>query len=85
MTDDRFNELINGPLSHPIHPLFMLRLAQALRAVVAATGAAGDAALEAHCKERELMDRVKGGEYADCDDASAASVARRACGESDPV
>ena len=51
MTDERFNELVNGPLSHPVGPLFMLRLANALRMVVERCGGAGDVALEAHCKE----------------------------------
>lgn len=62
MTDERFNELLNGPISHPIMPLYMLRLAQALRSVVEKCGEAGDAALEAHCKEQDEMDRIKSGE-----------------------
>ena len=30
MTDDRFTELLNGPLNHPRTAFFMLRLANAL-------------------------------------------------------
>ena len=85
MTDDRFAELVNGPLAHPLIPFRLLRLVQALRAVLLATGAAGDAAFEAHCTERELMDRIKSGDMMGCDDESAESAARRACGESEPV
>jgi hypothetical protein len=53
MTNERFNELLQGPLHHPMVPLAITRLALALRAVVDATGEAGAKALEAHCAQRE--------------------------------
>ena len=56
MTSDRFNELLNGPLSHPLPMFTVTRLAMALRAVVEATGEAGDKALEEHCRERQEQD-----------------------------
>jgi hypothetical protein len=61
MTDERFNELLNGPLHHPMVPFVITRLALALRDVVNATGKAGEEALERHCREREESDRLKGG------------------------
>jgi hypothetical protein len=57
MTEERFNELLNGPLSHPLPMFAITRLALALHAVVEATGEAGEAALETHCAERERRDR----------------------------
>lgn len=57
MTDERFNQLLNGPLSHPLVPFTITRLAMALRAVVEATGEAGDRALEQYCAEREAQDQ----------------------------
>jgi hypothetical protein len=58
MTTERFNELVNGPLSHPM-PLFgITRLVLALRAVVDATGKAGDDALEEHCRMRQEADSL---------------------------
>lgn len=56
MTDDRFNELLAGPLAHPLVPFRISRLALALRAVVEATGEAGEKALEAYCAERQGRD-----------------------------
>jgi hypothetical protein len=41
MTDDRFTELLNGPLNHPRTAFFMLRLANALRSAVQRCGGAG--------------------------------------------
>ena len=41
MTDRRFNELLNGPLAHPLPMFRYSRLALALRVVVDATGKAG--------------------------------------------
>jgi hypothetical protein len=58
MTDERFHELINGPLNHPLPMFVVARLVLALRAVVDATGAEGAAALEEHCRWRELRDQV---------------------------
>lgn len=57
MTNERFNELLNGPLSHPLVAFTVTRLALALRAVVEATGIAGEKALEMHCAEREQQDQ----------------------------
>ena len=56
MKDARFQALLNGPLSHPVVPFTITRLILALRAVVEATGAAGEAALEEHCALREAQD-----------------------------
>jgi len=56
MTDERFNELLNGPLAHPMMPFMITRLSLALKAVVDATGKAGEDALEAHCWERQSLD-----------------------------
>jgi hypothetical protein len=46
MTTERFNEIINGPLHHPMPMLAINRLVLALRIVVDQTGSAGDVALE---------------------------------------
>lgn len=56
MTDKRFNELLNGPLSHPMITLAITRLVLALKAIVDATGKLGEDALEAHCAERQAQD-----------------------------
>jgi hypothetical protein len=40
MTTERFNELLAGPLHHPLPMFTITRLAIALRAVVAITGCA---------------------------------------------
>ena len=85
MTDERFNELVNGPLSHPVGPLFMLRLANALRMVVERCGGAGDAALEAHCKEVEELDRIKSGESFTDEEAARAMYDSMRRGGSKPV
>ena len=63
MTDERFNELLNGPLSHPLLPFRFSRLAMALRAVVEATGKAGEDALEQYCADREESDRIKADDW----------------------
>lgn len=60
MTDERFDELVNGPLSHPLLPFAITRLALALRHVVEATGRAGEQALEQHCAERQSADDADG-------------------------
>lgn len=85
MTDERFNELLNGPISHPIMPLYMLRLAQALRSVVEKCGETGDAALEAHCKEQDEMDRIKSGESFTDEEAGRAMQEIMRRGGSKPV
>ncbi len=61
MDKKRFNELLHGPLSHPMPMFTITRLALALMAVVEATGEAGERALEAHCHARELRDVWEGG------------------------
>jgi len=57
MTNERFNELLEGPLHHHLIPFTLTRLALALRAVVEATGAAGDKALEDFCVDRDARDQ----------------------------
>lgn len=57
VTNERFNELLNGPLHHPLPMFAITRLAIALRAVVEATGDAGSRALERHCTARDARDR----------------------------
>lgn len=56
MTNERFNELLNGPLAHPMPQFCLTRLALALRDVVESTGEAGEKALEAHCAARTEKD-----------------------------
>lgn len=56
MTVERFNELLGGPLAHPLPMFTISRLALALKAVVDATGDAGEQALEAYCSRRETQD-----------------------------
>jgi len=51
MTTDRFNELLNGPLAHPVASFCITGLARALLYVVMATGEAGDRALEDYCRQ----------------------------------
>lgn len=52
MTNSRFKELLAGPLYHPLTIFQLTNLAEALRAVVDATGEAGDKALEDFCRDR---------------------------------
>lgn len=58
MTDARFNELLAGPLAHPLVPFRISRLALALKAVVDATGEAGARALEAYAAARDERDEA---------------------------
>jgi hypothetical protein len=58
MTMERFNELLNGPLNHPMGIFAILRLSQALWFVLNCTGERGAAALEAHCRAREEKDNA---------------------------
>lgn len=60
MTDERFNALINGPLSHPLALFAISRLAMALRYVVDSTGEAGEQALEMYCAQRQRLDEENG-------------------------
>jgi hypothetical protein len=62
MTDQRFTDLLNGPLSHPLPQFTMTRLAIALRVVVDAPGEAGEKALEEHCAGRQAQDDRNAGE-----------------------
>jgi hypothetical protein len=59
--DKRFNELLRGPLSHPMPMFVITRLILALRDVVESTGKQGEEALERHCHERELQDAANAG------------------------
>lgn len=61
MTNERFNELLEGPLNHPLVPLLITRLVLALRSVVEATGQGGDNALEEHCRQRQAQDEQNAG------------------------
>ena len=56
MNDEKFNELLNGPLWHPMPAFIITRLALALRCVVKATGEAGEKALLDFCNERQERD-----------------------------
>lgn len=56
MTDEEFNRLFNGPLSHPLPMFTISRLAMALRHVVEATGDRGEDALRALCSGLEARD-----------------------------
>lgn len=59
MSTDEFNNLLNGPLHHPLAALAITRLALALRAVVDATGDAGAEALRKHCQARQEKDETQ--------------------------
>jgi hypothetical protein len=56
MTVDRFNQLLAGPLFHPLPMFTTTRLALALKHVVDQTGEAGEKALEDWCADREEAD-----------------------------
>ena len=49
MNTPRFAELVKGPLCSTVAEIRNVRLLLALKAVVEATGAAGEKALEDHC------------------------------------
>jgi hypothetical protein len=56
MNSERFNELVNGLISHPL-PMFMItRLTLALKAVVDECKEDGERALEAYCAARQEKD-----------------------------
>ncbi len=61
MTTERFNEIINGPLHHPMPVMAINRLILALRIVVEETGAAGDAALESVAAQYSARDGEQSG------------------------
>ena len=56
MTEQRFLELLNGPLYNPIGSVMVKHLVTALRAVIAATGKAGEKAFEDHCAARKAQE-----------------------------
>ncbi len=57
MTTERFNELMDGSLHHPMVTFTITRLALALKYVVDATGEAGERALEEYSRAREARDQ----------------------------
>jgi len=61
MTAERFHKLLDGPLSHPMTTFTISRLILALKAVVDATGEAGERALEDYCAARQAQDEA--GDY----------------------
>lgn len=56
MTNERFNELLNGPLYHPMMPFTVTRLARALEYVLSEVGVEADAALETFCEYQKAKD-----------------------------
>jgi hypothetical protein len=85
MKADRFKSLVQQPFGYPLAPFAMLRLARALRQAVERCGEAGDAALEARCKEQDKLDCIKSGEAFTHEEAGRAmqEIVRR--GGSEPV
>ena len=49
LSDDKWNELLNGPLYHPALPFTIMRRLRALRFVVDCTGDVGQKTLLDHC------------------------------------
>lgn len=78
MTDERFQQLIQGPLSHPLLPFRFTRLLLALRAVVESSPEA-EKAFEAHCAARQKQDETADGvqEYGDIHDLVDRAEQRR--------
>jgi hypothetical protein len=62
MTLDRFNQLLQGPLDHPLLPFKCTRILRALWHVVERTGEPGRQALEEFCEQQDELDRIKSGE-----------------------
>lgn len=60
MNIERFNELLNGPLTHALMPFTIMRLSQALLYVVEGTGDAGEQLLEEWCRHRDKQDDATG-------------------------
>jgi hypothetical protein len=56
VTIERYNELLRGPLWHPLPGFTITRLALALKAVVDACGDKGDQALEVYCADLQARD-----------------------------
>jgi hypothetical protein len=58
MTNDEFNEYLQGALSHPM-PMFQItRLALCLKAVVEAGGHKAEIALKQWCAEHDRQDHL---------------------------
>jgi hypothetical protein len=62
MQNERFNELINGPLGHPLVTMRINRLVVALHYVVQECGPAGEKALEGICADYQRQDQQENGE-----------------------
>ncbi len=56
MTNERFNELLNGPLTAPMQVHTITRLKVALRIVVERCGEIAERALEEHCSHLSAQD-----------------------------
>jgi hypothetical protein len=56
MDDERFNQLINGALFHPMPHLALTRALLALRFVVDSCGESGAESLESYCAMRDEQD-----------------------------
>jgi hypothetical protein len=57
ISNNRFNELLNGPLAGPAIEFSLLRVVQALRYVVEGLGAPAVKILEDYCEAREEQDK----------------------------
>ena len=57
VTQERLNELLRGPLNHDSIGFRSAKLILALWAVIQATGAAGEQALEQHCAQTAAEDK----------------------------
>jgi hypothetical protein len=62
MNPQRFDQLLDGPLSHPVLLYTVNRLRRCLYFVVEATGLEGAAAMERFCAEQTQLDRMKAGD-----------------------
>ena len=58
MSNDRINELLNGPLRGSDLLATLEKTSKALRYVVDTCGKRGDLALESYCEERDARDRA---------------------------
>ncbi|MDE3067778.1 MAG: hypothetical protein KGJ60_09530 [Verrucomicrobiota bacterium] len=56
MSDEKFNELLDGPLSHPLPIFRLMRLSMTLKIVVDAGGLAAEKALLKHCADLDKSD-----------------------------
>lgn len=80
MNDNEFNNMVQKRRGYQLALLLVLRLVRALRQVVEIWGEEGGAALDAHWKEQEEMDRIKSGESFTKEEAGRAmqEIMRRA-------